>query len=162
GAKLPAPTHLRGTAMQLGDAPESGNVEDRRGMKRAGLTVGGGGLLVVLLGLLFGVDLNKLGIGGRQQGEPPKDNYKQFASRVLGLTEEVWKEQFKQHGREYRVGEYQEPKMVLFSEGVDTNGCGSAPSSVGPFYCPADRTVYLDPTFFEELEKSLGGSKAEF
>jgi predicted metalloprotease len=51
--------------------------------------------------------------------------------------------------------------MVLFSEAVQT-GCGNAPSSVGPFYCPADKHVYLDPTFFEELESRLGGSKAEF
>lgn len=51
--------------------------------------------------------------------------------------------------------------MVLFTAQVDT-GCGVAPSSVGPFYCPADRTVYLDPTFFDELEQRLGGSRAEF
>jgi len=51
--------------------------------------------------------------------------------------------------------------MVLFSEQVRT-GCGVAPSAVGPFYCPADRTVYLDPTFFNELERRLGGSKADF
>jgi predicted metalloprotease len=51
--------------------------------------------------------------------------------------------------------------MVLFSNQVQT-GCGVAPSAVGPFYCPADRTVYLDPTFFEELDHKLGGSKSEF
>jgi predicted metalloprotease len=51
--------------------------------------------------------------------------------------------------------------MVLFTAAVET-GCGNAPSSVGPFYCPADKTVYLDPTFFDDLEKRLGGSKAEF
>jgi hypothetical protein len=51
--------------------------------------------------------------------------------------------------------------MVLFSDQVAT-GCGVAPSQVGPFYCPADKTVYLDPTFFDELERKLGGSKAEF
>src|SRR5258708_8864182 len=51
--------------------------------------------------------------------------------------------------------------MVLFTAEVNT-GCGNAPSAVGPFYCPADRTVYLDPTFFDELQQRLGGSKAEF
>jgi predicted metalloprotease len=51
--------------------------------------------------------------------------------------------------------------MVLFSERVET-GCGSAPSAVGPFYCPADKTLYLDPTFFDELQDRLGGSKGEF
>ena len=52
--------------------------------------------------------------------------------------------------------------MVLFTDQVETGGCGTAPSAVGPFYCPADRTVYLDPSFFEELEQRLGGSGAEF
>lgn len=156
--------------MRLDDSPESGNVEDRRGTKKAGLAIGGGaGLIVVILALILGIDPKKLpvgapglggpGAGGAQQGgEPPKDGYKQFASRVLGLTEEVWAEQFRANG----YGAYKKPKMVLFSDGVDTNGCGSAPSSVGPFYCPADDTVYLDPTFFTELEGKLGGSKAEF
>ena len=51
--------------------------------------------------------------------------------------------------------------MVLFSESTPT-GCGVAPAAVGPFYCPADKTVYLDPTFFDELDQTLGGSKAEF
>jgi predicted metalloprotease len=51
--------------------------------------------------------------------------------------------------------------MVLFADRVQT-GCGFAPGSVGPFYCPEDRTVYLDPTFFEELQQKLGGSKADF
>lgn len=149
--------------MQLDDAPESGNVEDRRGMKRAGLAVGGGaGVLLAILGLVFGLDTNKLagpgGDGGGQKGKPPADGYKEFASKVLGLTEEVWAEQFKANG----YGPYRKPKMVLFSEAVDTKGCGSAPSSVGPFYCPADGTVYLDPTFFAELEDKLGGSKGDF
>src|SRR5258708_11926088 len=51
--------------------------------------------------------------------------------------------------------------MVLFTAEVNT-GCGNAPSAVGPFYCPADRTVYLDPTFFDELQQKLGGSNGEF
>jgi uncharacterized protein len=149
--------------MQLDSGPESGNVEDRRGMKRAGIAAGGGGLLIVILGLIFGVDLSKLGLGGGggqqvQQGAPPDDGYKQFASKILGLTEDVWDDQFKQH----RYGRYEKPKMVLFSDGVDTKGCGSAPSEVGPFYCPRDNTVYLDPTFFNQLERDLGGSKAQF
>ncbi len=70
----------------------------------------------------------------------------------------MWTEQFKANG----YPAYRKPKMVLFSEAVDTKGCGSAPSSVGPFYCPADSTVYLDPTFFAEVERTLGASKAPF
>jgi uncharacterized protein len=141
---------------------QSSNVEDRRGMGRTGLAVGGtGGIILLVLGLIFGVDLGGGGGGpGLQQpggGPPPDDKAREFSATVLKFTEDVWNEEFQ------KVGErYQPPKMVLFSDGVDTRGCGSAPSAVGPFYCPADRTVYLDPTFFDELERKLGGSKGDF
>ncbi len=154
--------------MRLDDIPESGNVEDRRGMKTTGLAAGGGGILIVILALIFGIDPNQLGLVGQQgplapqpEASPtsaPRDGYKQFASKVLGTTEAVWNNLFQKNG----YGAYKQPKMVLFSEAVKTNGCGSAPAAVGPFYCPADHTVYLDPTFFDELERKLGGSKAEF
>ena len=75
---------------------------------------------------------------------------------VLRYTEVVWSEQFQRAGERYEP-----PKMVLFSDQVET-GCGVAPAAVGPFYCPQDKTVYLDPTFFDELQESLGGSAAEF
>src|SRR4051812_3874997 len=123
--------------MRLDDAPESGNVEDRRGMGGGGkMALGGGGILVVILGLIFGVDL-----GGNKQGArsnaPPDEKTKHFAAKILGTTEEVWRAEFKKHG----FGTYKEPHMVLFSDEVNT-GCGRAPSAVGPFYCPADKTVY--------------------
>jgi predicted metalloprotease len=147
--------------MQWEGGPESSNVEDRRGMGGP-LMIGGGlgGAVLLLLGLIFGVDV---GGGGRQQvrdSAPADPETKRFVATVLGFTEQVWDEQFKKHEREYRMA-YKKPKLVLFSDAVQT-GCGNAPSSVGPFYCPADQTVYLDPTFFEELEQRLGGSKAEF
>jgi uncharacterized protein len=145
--------------MRLEDLPESSNVSDQRGMRTAGgIAAGGGGLLLLILGLVFGVDTGKLGIGGRSSGPPPNDKYKEFASRVLGSMEVVWKSEFQKNGVE---DEYENPKLVLFSEAVRT-GCGNAPSSVGPFYCPRDKTIYLDPTFFDELERELGGSKAQF
>ena len=149
--------------MRTDDAPESENVEDRRGMKNAGIAAGGGGILLVILGLIFGVDFggkNPLGGGGGGGGgDPSKVDPKplQFAKKVLGLTEEVWDEQFRAMGKRY-----EHPKMVLFTDAVQTGGCGNAPSAVGPFYCPADKTLYLDPTFFDELEDKLKGSKAEF
>jgi len=100
----------------------------------------------------------------RQQGQPhqgegqaPKDGAKEFAQKILGLTDEVWSDQFRFHGHR----NYEKPHLVLFSRAVDT-GCGHAPSEVGPFYCPADKVVYIDPTFFDELENKLGGSKADF
>jgi predicted metalloprotease len=150
---------------------ESGNVEDRRGLGKKGMAIGGGaGLIILLIGLFLGVDpqtLQKL-VGDRpldpaagQQAEerpltPQEERTRKFVATVLRFTEVVWEEQFQKAGERYQA-----PKMVLFYDRVDT-GCGTAPSAVGPFYCPADRTVYLDPTFFDELDQKLGGSKAEF
>src|SRR5262249_21352820 len=87
---------------------------------------------------------------------PEEERSHKFIGTILRFTEEVWDEQFRQAGERY-----EKPHMVLFSRQVET-ACGVAPASVGPFYCPADKTVYLDPTFFEQLQQSLGGSKAEF
>jgi len=144
--------------MRLGDAPESSNVTDSRGMGGTPLAIGGGlgGIVLVVLGLIFGVDL---GGGKRAAGPasgPPDEATAKFARQVLGTTEVVWTEEFHKMGKTYR-----KPKMELFSDRVRT-GCGTAPSAVGPFYCPADEKIYLDPTFFDDLEKQLGGSKADF
>jgi uncharacterized protein len=153
--------------MQWEGGEESSNVEDRRGMGGlgGGVALGGGSVLLVILGLIFGVDLGGFRGGQREARQAPpaaNDKTKKFVAVVLNYTEKVWDEQFRdpKNGYGTRRG-YQKPKLVLFSDGVRT-GCGDAPSSVGPFYCPADETVYLDPTFFEELEGKLGGSKAEF
>lgn len=148
---------------------ESGNVEDRRRFPTRGVAIGGGAaVLILLVGALLGVDPAKLQqlIGNPQanpnnQGAerpltPEEERSRKFAATILRFTEEVWDEQFRKAGERYEA-----PRMVLFAEQVET-GCGVAPSAVGPFYCPADKTVYLDPTFFEELEQKLGGSKAEF
>jgi len=149
---------------------ESDNVEDRRGISKKGLAIGGGaGLLLLLLGAIFGLDPQKLNqLVGNLPGNAANDQAEQrpltaqeersrkFVATILHFTEEVWDEQFRKAGKRYEA-----PHMVLFSERVET-GCGTAPSAVGPFYCPADKTVYLDPTFFDELEQKLGGSKAEF
>jgi len=150
---------------------QSSNVEDRRGMGKKGLAIGGAGaLIVVVVAALLGIDPQKVNhfLGGTQadgqqggQGEErpltaEEKRSKDFAATILRFTEKVWDEQFQKIGKKYS-----KPHMVLFSEQVDT-GCGSAPSAVGPFYCPADRTVYLDPTFFDELQNKLGGSKGEF
>lgn len=136
------------------------------------VAAGGGGLAIVVAILAYFLtgDVNKAkqianqvdgAIGGGKQvqkaGNPPKDGYMEFASKVLGMTEKVWEQEFRKMGKSY-----EKPRLVIFSEMAETKGCGNAPSAVGPFYCPADRTVYLDPTFFVELESKLGGSKAEF
>jgi predicted metalloprotease len=151
--------------MQWEGGAESSNVEDRRGMGTP-LAIGGGatGLLALIIylvtGFNFGGGGGMGGGGGQQATAPPDDRTRHFVSVVLNYTEEVWKDQFNK--RENGYGRrYVEPKLVLFTSGVRT-GCGNAPSSVGPFYCPADQTVYLDPSFFDELQQRLGGSKAEF
>jgi uncharacterized protein len=146
--------------MNLDDAPESSNVQDSRGMGSK-LAIGGvGGVILLVLGLIFGKDLGSI-IPERGNDAPPNhvaknDKTLAFTKKVLGTTEAVWKEEFRKAGKTYSP-----PHLDLFSDKVQT-GCGLASSGVGPFYCPADKTVYLDPTFFEELEQKLGGSKGEF
>lgn len=151
--------------MDLSDQRESSNVQDARGGK-AGLVAGGGivALLVTLVAGYFGIDpqvaqqLTGGAGGGPTDGQGKDDGYAKFSKRVLGSTEDVWAERFQQdYGKRYKPA-----KMKLFSEQVDSKGCGVAPSAVGPFYCPKSEMVFLDPTFFDELEQKLGGSKAEF
>jgi predicted metalloprotease len=150
--------------MRLDDLPESSNVFDQRGAKTVGgIAAGGGGILLLILGLVFGIDMNKLGLGGRGGGAPgpggdPQTT--QFVKKILGTLEVVWTKEFQNPANHYDR-RYVDPKLVLFSSGVNT-GCGFAPSSVGPFYCPGDQTIYLDPSFFSELATTLHGSKAEF
>jgi predicted metalloprotease len=134
------------------------------------VAIGGGGMLLVLvLALVFGIDPQELNqaidqaggnVGGQAVEEreltPQELEQRDFTATILRFTEIVWDEQFQLAGKRY-----QPPKMVLFTQQVRT-GCGVAPSAVGPFYCPVDRTVYLDPTFFDELQQKLGGSRADF
>jgi predicted metalloprotease len=148
------------------DRQESSNVEDRRGMSGpmiGGIAGGGGAVLLLIIGLLFGVDLSKFtGPPGRQQSrsnkqaDPREEKLAKFARVILKDTEDVWGEEFsKEYNRKYKP-----TTMVLFS-GQVKSGCGVADSNVGPFYCPADQKVYLDLGFFDELEKKLG-AKGEF
>ena len=118
-------------------------------------------IVVLLLGLLFGADplalLETVSTSGGPpvaQGPPPstpEENAKaDFVRAVLGETEDVWREQFARLG-----ATYQEPTLVLFS-GVVQSACGTAQSAMGPFYCPGDRKVYLDMSFFDELSRRFG------
>lgn len=81
-----------------------------------------------------------------------------FSRAVLASTEDVWAAQFRQ-GALPRYGSapsaYQEPTLVVFASSVSTGGCGNATSDVGPFYCPADRKLYIDPTFYDVMERRL-------
>jgi predicted metalloprotease len=144
--------------MQFEGREESGNVEDRRGGMSKGMIVGGGGagILLLILGLVFGVDFGQFGgnpIGGGGGGgrpDPSEEKVAHFAKVVFGDTERIWQEQFKLMGKTYK-----EPTLVLFTDHVNT-ACGPADSGVGPFYCPADGKVYIDLSFFNVLEKKLG------
>jgi predicted metalloprotease len=149
----------------------SDNVEDRRGSPMAlggrRMTLGGGclTLVVVLIALYFGADLGQVlrivnQVNGpvvvEQGGEPraasPEDDEKvEFVKAVLASTEDAWTAIFAE-----QVGQpYVPPRLVIFSDAVNT-GCGMADARVGPFYCPADRTVYLDLSFFRELDQRFG------
>jgi len=144
---------------------ESSNVEDRRGLRPGRAVIGGGGLLIVLLvGMVFGVDPRMLlsQLSTSTDGAPSTsapampgagaadDEMKQFVSVVLAETEDVWQEQFRAMGREYH-----EPTLVLFTDRVES-ACGLANAAVGPFYCPGDEKVYLDLGFYEELRRRFG------
>src|SRR5262245_4909796 len=157
--------------MKWEQGEESQNLEDRRRMRPGTAAVGGVGVLVVLaIGYFLGVDPQKLtqllndtqvGQGSNAQVEqrpltPEEERSRKFSATILGFTEKVWGQKFEESRETYAP-----PHMVLFADRVQT-GCGLAPGAVGPFYCPADKTVYLDPTFFEELQQKLGGSKADF
>ena len=126
------------------------------------MLVGGGsfGLLVMLLlAALFGIDpraLMPLAQNMQQQAPPAQqgggidDDAKEFVSVVLRDTETVWTELFDKY---VQGGSYRAPKLVLYQQMDQTRGCGAARSEFGPFYCPADQTVYIDPAFFNELAR---------
>jgi predicted metalloprotease len=149
---------LREYLMRLGNERESSNVEDRRGMRfrRGGLGIGG--LVVLLIGAYFGVDLSPVvqQSGPVQQEQVPYQESAEEAqarvlvSKVLADTEDTWGAIFARSGRTYEV-----PTLVLFNEGVET-GCGMGQSAMGPFYCPADHNVYIDLNFYQELRDRFG------
>lgn len=150
-------------------ARRSDNVVDARG-RGGGMRIGGGKLslggiaAIVVIGLLMGKDpLQILGqIGGElvQQQLPGDsqspagvgDEHSEFVRAVLGDTEDTWRALFQDAGEQY-----EEPKLVLFSASV-RSACGLASAAVGPFYCPADRQVYLDLQFFDELEQRFAAA----
>jgi predicted metalloprotease len=141
---------------------QSENVEDRRGVTGRGVAVGGGlgALALTIIVLLLGGDpkdvLQNLQTSqnpGQEQARVLTAEEKEmgeFVGVILADTEDVWKEVFRQDGKQYR-----EPKLVLFSGATDS-ACGFARSASGPFYCSGDERVYIDLSFFQEMQQRLG------
>lgn len=123
--------------------------------------IGGGvGIVVVILGLLFGTDLtglvSQLPLDGVTQTEgkrgDPTDAEGKFVDGVLESTNQVWTQQFESLGNAY-----EEPNLVLFTDMVQS-ACGNASSAVGPFYCPGDHKVYIDLSFYGDLKNRFGAA----
>ena len=171
--------------MRWEDFRQSANVEDRRGddegVGAMGMPFGGGGLgigTIIVLGIIgyaLGIDPRVL-IGGAemlngsrssytQQVQPrpqtqqqqaqrgaPNDQIGRFVSAVLAQNEDVWTEVLPAQ----KGVKFQASPLVLFS-GQTRSGCGQAQSAMGPFYCPVDKKIYLDTSFFEDMQKRFGG-----
>jgi len=141
--------------MQLGDQRASGNIEDRRGMGLGG-GIGIGGIVVAVHAYFLGFDpstvinvAEQVGTQRETRQAPkgaPSDPQGQFVSKVLGSTEDVWTKIFKQSNAQYRP-----PTLVLYDNQV-RSACGVAQSAMGPFYCPNDEKLYVDLSFFRELQ----------
>jgi predicted metalloprotease len=163
--------------MRLGDEDPSGNFIDRTGRGGFGLGGGGGNMLGCLLPLVasrFGIvgvlvlvvgycALTQLGGGGggllptggpttsAPSGQSTLDpKVRDIMTRVLGSTERRWTEIFQRNGMTYQ------PVTMVAYTNYDQSGCGAAQSAMGPFYCPTDKRIYVDPTFFNELSQRFG------
>ena len=144
--------------MRLEGMRESENVEGRRGRGRLAVGGGLGTLVLIIIGMFFGIDPRALlqttstdeGYAPTEQvseDNPQQSEQKRFVSKVLASTEDVWSDLFENTGKSY-----QKPRLVLFRDQVQS-ACGIAGSAVGPFYCPGDDRVYLDLGFFDELDQ---------
>jgi predicted metalloprotease len=137
----------------------SGNMEDRRGMSRGKMAIGGGigTIVVALIILLLGGDPSQFlnGLQGGPETEQvatsaEEDQMAQFVSVVLKDTETVWGKLFEESKKSYR-----QPKLVLFRGEVES-ACGLASTASGPFYCPSDEKVYIDLSFCDQLKTQFG------
>lgn len=155
--------------MRLGGRRESSHVEDRRGLSggaKAGIGGIGGVIIIAIITLLSGGDLSDVvsnvvqsqlqgqvteeTSGGQAEFTPEEEEAATFSKQVLGSLEDVWTEQFKQHGMTYTY-----PTMVLFTGTVQT-ACGTGSAQMGPFYCSGDQKLYLDLSFFADMSKQFG------
>jgi predicted metalloprotease len=155
--------------MEYENMPQSSNIEDRRGQRGGGM-VGAGGLGIVGIIVVFAISYftgispqvliggaEMIGLGQREQPAQtapvdPNDPTRLFLSRVVGGTEGVWSEILPaQAGVQYQ------PATLVMYSGATRSGCGGAQSAMGPFYCPLDKKVYLDTSFFRDMQTKFGG-----
>lgn len=144
----------------------SDNVDDRRGSGGGGAIVGGGLGTIIIAAIVFflGGDPSAIlssGVSSPQRTEQrqltqEELNTKEFIRMLTKENEETWTQVFGQNGMQYRPA-----RVVLFERNTDS-GCGTAQSAMGPFYCPADQTVYMDMSFFSELQQRFGAKVTEF
>lgn len=143
--------------MRLDKTRASSNVEDRRrsGRRIGGRGIGIGTIVMALIAMYFGVDpsaILNMGQGMSQvsseqsQPIPENDEMAKFVSKVLGSTEDTWSTIFQNSGHQYPA-----PKLVLF-RGSTATACGAGQAAMGPFYCPADKKVYIDLSFYDEMK----------
>ena len=140
---------------------QSQNVEDRRGSSGGGggKTPGILGIIVVLVGAYYGVDLSGLVGGSSSMGIPTQQasrldsqqeaELNELSRVVLADTEKAWSKYFQQHGQRYT------PATMVLYEGGTSTACGTGQSAMGPFYCPGDQKVYLDLSFYEDMRTKL-------
>jgi len=148
--------------MDLRNQRASRNVEDRRGMGlgRIGGGLGVGGIVIAVIAYFLGFDPGTVINVAEQVSSPqdtrevpkgaPADEMGQFASKVLGSTEHVWGQIFEQSNAQYRP-----PTLVLY-DGQVRSACGMGQSAMGPFYCPGDQKLYIDLSFFRDLQTRFG------
>ena len=157
--------------MEYENMPTSSNIEDRRGQGGGGLAMGGGGLGIGAIVVIFAISYftgispqvlmsgaEMMGVGQQQAAAPssappdPNDPARKFLSRVVGGTEAVWAEVLPaQTGVRYA------PATLVIYDGATRSGCGGAQAAMGPFYCPIDKKVYLDTSFFRDMKTKYGG-----
>ena len=150
--------------MRLEGRRESENVEDRRGMgtgTKIGLGGIGGLIIAGLITLLMGGDIGDVlqqaggmamqSEGGQTEFTQEEQDLATFSTQVIASTEDIWSQIF----REYGIGEYPPPTLVLYT-GATSTACGQGQAAMGPFYCSGDQNVYLDLSFFQTMDRQLG------
>ncbi|MCX8522517.1 neutral zinc metallopeptidase [Chryseobacterium formosus] len=146
----------------------STNVDDRRGSGGGGGAIVGGGLgTIIIAAIVFFLGGDPSAILSSGGGSAPRQTEKrelsqgelqigEFVKMITAENEQTWAQIFKDNGMQYRPA-----KVVLF-ESATNSSCGTAQSAMGPFYCPADESVYMDMSFFKELQKNFGAKVTEF